>query len=125
MDQWAIQQEIQELIREFPSRFIVLERARRKFVSGEQTLVYTTVFRGEAIVRPPTGTVNTYGLGQTENFNYVILIAGQADIQQGDFLRFSQELLPGMNASVRTFQVTQEPNMLGAFMQLTLEQYQQ
>jgi hypothetical protein len=115
---WFVQRDIQMLIRTFPSESIAVFRGVRTFGSLGQTVRWNEtniVYRGEALVIPATGAVADYGLGQVENKNPQLLISGNRDIEQGDFVRYQN----------RKYQVEFEPNHWHAFLQITLAQFQQ
>jgi len=115
---WGVQRDIQMLIRTFPSEAIVVFRGKRTYGGLGQTTGWNEthiVYRGEALVIPATGTVASYGLGQVENLQPQLLVSGDRDIQQGDFVR-----LKG-----RKYQVEFQPNAWRAFLQIKLTQYQQ
>lgn len=115
---WAVQRDIQMLIRTFPSEAIVIFRGVREYGPLNQIVRWNEtniIFRGEALVIPATGTVADYGLGQVENMQPQILISGHRDIQQGDFVK-----LQG-----RKYQVEFAPNPWHAFTLVKLAQFQQ
>ena len=115
---WFVQRDIQMLVRTFPSETIVIRRGRRIFPGGglgQQKWVYDIVYMGEALVIPAGGEVADYGLGQVENKNPLLLISGNRDIAQGDFVT-----LQG-----RSYQVEFEPDHWNAFLQVKLAQHQQ
>ncbi len=115
---WAVQRDIQMLLRTFPSETITVFRGVRTYGGLGQITGWNEtniVYRGEALVIPATGTVADYGLGQVENLQPQLLISGNRDIQQGDFVR-----LKGLK-----YQVEFQPNAWRAFLQVKLAQYQQ
>ncbi len=114
---WGVQRDIQMLIRTFPNETIVVTRGTRTYddLGSVMGWDYAIVYRGEALVIPATGTVADYGLGQVENVQPQLLVPGQRDIQQGDFV----------DLKGRTFQVEFPPNPWHAFTQIKLKQYEQ
>ena len=111
---WAVQRDIQGLIRTFPSQTVVIFRGTRIYGDLGEVLGFdqTIVYRGEALLIPATGTVADYGLGQVENLMPQLLVSGTRDIEQGDFVE-----LEG-----RTYQVEFPPNAWHAFTQIKLKQ---
>lgn len=110
-----VRREIQVLIRTFPSVFVTITRNIKTYLYGQQRMVPVTVFSGEVLVIPASGTVERYGLGQVENTQPQILVAGKRDIQQGDFV-----VMAGV-----VYQVEFAPAYFDGFMTLRLAQYQQ
>lgn len=123
-----LQKLTEELIATFPSEMKEVQRAVRSYSKqGENsTFTYTVVFSGEILVIPPGGSVQRFGLGQVENYDLGLLLTGQADVNQGDFLIWND---PGVSLSVlrrqRLYQITGNPTWMGGTMFLQLKQYQQ
>lgn len=114
---WAVQRDIQMLVRTFPAVTIVIFRGQRIYDNGEVVGWDEShiVYRGEALKIPATGTVADYGLGQVENLAPQLLISGDRDIQQADFVRLDGRL----------YQVEFPPNPWRAYTQVKLKQYEQ
>ncbi len=113
---WQVQKQVQALIRSYGSTTAVIERARRTFSElKQQRMVMDTVYRGEALFVPASGDVAIFGLGQVENKQPVLIVAGKRDIQQGDFVTHEK----------RRYQVEFEPTYFEAYTLLKLKQWEQ
>lgn len=112
-----IKRSIRGIIRTFPSTHVVIKRLTEVYNEhGEQDLSTTTIYEGEALVRPSGGSAATYGLGTVENFALVILINGKHDIRQADIVTVNDG---------REYEVMFPPGWFDAFMELRLEQRSQ
>ena len=125
---WFVQRDIAILIRSFPSGRITITRPRIITTSefGEPEEVFESVFVGEGLFVPAGGTVARYGLGQVEEDQPHLLVAGHHDIQQGDMVTI-QQLLPGGRGWTppRRYQVLYPPPYWHGFRDLTLENFEQ
>lgn len=113
-----VQQDVQLLIRTFPSVYVQITRASRTYGGrfGAQTVGSDpVVYQGEALVIPAGASVNLYGLGQVESKNHQVLIAGHRDVQQGDLLTWEG----------KRYQVSQAPDPWRAFTLVTLQLFEQ
>ncbi len=121
-----VQHDIEELIRTFDAQHIIVRRATDVWVQGESTKAYSPVYQGEGLIRPSSGTVDRYGVGQVENFDLMVLIAGKTDVRQGDFVTINDqgEAIVLVRRS-RLFRVQNNPFWLGAFTVLELKQHEQ
>jgi hypothetical protein len=121
-----VQHDIEGIIRTFDAISLVVRRGTDVWVDGESTKTYAIVYQGEALIRPGSGTVDRYGLGQVENLDLVVLIAGTTDIRQGDFVTLNDHGYVAQGPiRVREFRVQNNPRWLGAFTQLELKQHEQ
>lgn len=118
-----IQREIQYLTRAFPPRAVRVTREIVPYTTSKgQRIPNTpgqgiskTVFIGEAIYIPAGGVVQLFGGGQVERTSPTLVIVGDRDIQQGDFVA-----LDG-----RTYQVELALNPQGGYVELRLQQFKQ
>lgn len=83
-----VHREIQTIIRTFPNRAVTIERSVRSFSSttGQKRLGLTTVYAGEALVIPAGAVIRQLPMGQIETLHPQLLVAGERNIQQGDFV---------------------------------------
>jgi hypothetical protein len=125
---WRAQADIDALVRSFPSERIRVFRpvtaSYTRFLQREAT--EQPVFDGKALFVQAGGDVRRFGLGQVEEENPKILLAGWQDIDQGDMVRHLQ-LLPGGRGyrPARLYRVRYAPDPWHAWMLVQLEQYQQ
>lgn len=105
------------LLKTHRKTWIVIKRSREKFNDiGEPTVVFDTVYEGDSLVRPGSGTVQSYGLGTVENLSLIILLAGVHNIRQGDVVTVNDG---------REYEIQYPPTWLDAFQVLTLQQRSQ
>ena len=126
---WYVQRDIWALVQSFPSERIRIYRrsARPTSVTSLGQPVYgeLTVYSGKALVVPAGGTVERYGLGQVEEDQPQLLIPGDRDIRQGDFL-VHQGLTPaGTFRPGRTYIVSFPMNHWRNFSVVVCRIYQQ
>lgn len=114
----SVQHEISGLIKTFESEFVSIERAIEVADDlGEMHKTgFTSLWRGEALVKPISGTVQRLSMGQIETDVISIIIPGKHDFRQGDFV----------HKAGRLYQVQRTgPYFNGAFIVLDLNLYQQ
>lgn len=111
------QKQVQALIRSFDPITVQIERAVRTFAPlKQQVMHFDIVYRGEALEIPATGAVTTFGMGQVENKQPRLMIAGKRDIRQGDFVTLHD----------RRYQVEFEPGWFNqSYTLITLNQWEQ
>lgn len=110
----AVKREIHALMRSFPDKaFITVKRTAEVYNDlGEKKPEYTTIYQGEALMRPGSGTSQAYGLGTVENLSLVGLINGVFDIRQSDVVTINDG---------REYEVAFPPHWFGAFTVLQLK----
>jgi len=112
-----IRRDIRKLIRTFPKTYVTIKRLTSTYNDlGEQDTTTTTVYTGEALVRPQGGSAETYGLGTVENGSLVLLINGKHDIRQADIVTINNG---------REYEVQFPPVWFDAFMSIQLDQRSQ
>lgn len=114
----GIKRDVRALIRTFPDRsFVRIKRQLEKFDDiGAPIADYETIYEGEALMRPGSGTSQTYGLGTVENLSLVGLINGVFDIRQSDIVSINDG---------REYEVQYPPTWFDAFTMLQLTQRDQ
>lgn len=113
-----IKRDIKRLMDMFPKARVHVERLDNEYTPmGEQVeAARTTIYRGEALVRPVSGQTEGFGLGTVENQSLVILINGKYPFRQGDIVTINDS---------REYEVDLPPVHLDAFIELRLGQRSQ
>lgn len=114
-----IQREIQYLTRAFPPRAVTIYREILTLSTlGQRRVSHpnrTVIFTGEALYIPAGGVVQLFGGGQVERTSPTLIVVGNRDIRQGDFV-----VIDG-----RTYLVEDPRNPQGAYVECGLQQYRQ
>jgi hypothetical protein len=120
-----IKRDIKRLMDMFPRTQVHVERLDSEYTeSGERDEdARTTIYRGEALVRPVSGDTEGYGLGTVENQSLVILINGAVGSGSTKYL-FRQGDLVTINDG-RDYEVELPPVHLDSFVELRLGQRSQ
>jgi hypothetical protein len=114
-----VKREIRALISRFPNKEAITVRRQKQVFSdmGEvRETEYDTIYEGEALIRPGTGSAEGYGLGTVENLSLVGLINGVLHIQQSDVVTLNDG---------RDYEVMFPPTWFEAFTLLQLTQRSQ
>jgi hypothetical protein len=123
--------DIQGIVRTFPSSFVAIERAGyvQDPDTGEQFKVLVIIWQGELHIRRVTATVQRLEMGQILTDTFAILVPGEHDIREGDFVRILENPYWATNHPVPVgetfFQIQRVANPFGAYNVAELNRYQQ
>jgi len=119
VSRWQIQRDIQKHMRTFPTiHAVVFERVKGYDDYNQPTdgnATDHTQYQGEVLLVPAGGNVQRFGLGEVEDFDYMMMIPGQRVVSQGAFTTIESRL----------YQVTDKPVFAGGYLQLKLKQFRQ
>jgi exo-beta-1,3-glucanase (GH17 family) len=97
--------------------------------TGEQLKIYAIVWQGEVLIRRVTATVQRLEMGQILTDTFSILIAGEHDIREGDFVEILEHPYWATNHPLPVtstyFQIQRIANFFGAYNEAELNRYQQ
>ena len=113
-----IKRDVHDLMNLFPKAQVHVERVDSVFTKGGERApgARTTLYQGQALVRPVSGQTEGYGLGTVENQSLVVLINGKHPFRQGDVVTINDG---------REYEVDLPPVHLDAFTELQLGQRSQ
>ncbi len=112
-----IMRDVQGVHRMFRPTYVRVKRLKLIFDNtGSQVEAFVSIFDGDALVRPASGTTETYGLGTVENYKLVMMIRGDWGFRQGDIVTINDG---------REYEVQFPPVWFDTFTTLQLDQRSQ